>query len=536
MTSLPKKETMTIEFKSDRKCLSDEDLVEAVVGMVNAEGGDIYLGIEDDGTPTGLHARHAFTEMLTAMIGNRTLPAVAARVEKLRTEDGTEVLSINVPMMREIVMTSSGKLLRRRLGSNGVPCTVPMHPYEIASRQSRFGKFDYSAQPCLDATLSDLDPIERLRLRQAIETYRGDRSLLDLRDEELDGALGLVTRIDGVSVPTHAGMLLLGREERLADLEPTHEVMFQELRGAEVRVNEGLRQPLIKLFERVTLLFEGRYEEEELMSGMFRVPLPNYDKQAFREALVNALAHRDYALNNAIYIRLNELGLSISNPGSFIEGVSTENILRVEPQSRNHVLADALKRIGLAERTGRGVDNIIRAVLRAGRPQPSYAESTETYVKLSFPLRAADKDFVKLLIDLHGRMESEPTLEMLIILRNLRDKGAMSAATLSRLAQMPVTDTLAALRMAGVVVELDGGFFFLEDEEGKTKKPDIDYQQLRQIILEYVFKEGKITRQEAVALCMVNENQAKRLLQELVKQRKLFRHGMRKSAFYTAEL
>ena len=530
---LPDKESLKVEFKSDRKGLPDEDLIETVVGMANAEGGDIFLGVEDDGTPTGLHPRHAATEMLAAMIGNRTQPSVAARVETQRAANGKDVVRISVPMMREIVMTSSGKLLRRRLSSNGEPCTMPMHPYEIASRQSRFGRFDFSAQPCPDATPSDIDPAERLRLRQTITTYRGDRSLVDLSDEELDGALGLVTRVEGISVPTHAGMLLIGRPDRLRTLVPTHEVLFQELQGTNVRANEGMRLPLIALAERVAALFDGRYAEEEMMSGMFRVPLPNYDRAAFREGLINALSHRDYAVNNAVYVRFTDDGLSISNPGGFVEGVSTENILVAEPHSRNPLLADALKRIGLAERTGRGVDNIFRAVLRAGRPMPAYSESAGASVKLQFPSRAADTTFVNLLIKLRERLGSEPNLEMLIVLRALRDAGEASHAELSRLAQRPVEEALSTLHEAGVITSVRAEGVRLARVAGEAEDAADDQVHLRRRIMEHMATKERITRREAAGLLAISEDQTKRLLTSLVDAGELTRDGRGRSTSYT---
>ncbi len=99
-------------------------------------------------------------------------------------------------------------------------------------------------------------------------------------------------------------------------------------------------------------------EEEEFEYGLFRVPVPNFDKRAFREALVNALVHRDYSRLGAIHVKLDDDGLSISSPGGFVDGVTLQNLLIVAPQSRNPLLADVIKRIGLAERTGRGIDRI----------------------------------------------------------------------------------------------------------------------------------------------------------------------------------
>jgi len=102
--------------------------------------------------------------------------------------------------------------------------------------------------------------------------------------------------------------------------------------------------------------------------GLIRLSIPEFDKRAFRESLVNAFCHRDYSILSRIRFLVDDDGLTINSPGGFIEGVTIENLLTVEPHGRNPSLADALKRIGLAERTGRGIDRIFEGSLIYGRP------------------------------------------------------------------------------------------------------------------------------------------------------------------------
>jgi len=144
--------------------------------------------------------------------------------------------------------------------------------------------------------------------------------------------------------------------------------------------------------------FEARVEEEEIQEGVFRVPIPNYEKRAFREAFVNALIHRDYSRLGAAYIRFVRDGLTISNPGGFIEGVTLQNLLVVEPKPRNPLLADIVKRIGLAERTGRGVDLIFYGMLRYGRPAPDYSGSDQTTVVVKLSSAEPDTNFLRMVI------------------------------------------------------------------------------------------------------------------------------------------
>ena len=207
------KEGLTIEFKSDKNKLPDSDLVDAVVAFANTNGGDIYLGIEDDGEITGLHKSHQDITQLAAFIANKTVPPIAVRAEK--SED-KQYLKISVPKSRSIVASSSGKIQRRRIKADGTPENVPMYPHEIASRLSDLSLLDYSSLCVPDAKYSDLDPVERERLRSIIRMNpQGEQNLLELDDEELDKALRLVADNNGQLTPTYCGMLLIGRTESL---------------------------------------------------------------------------------------------------------------------------------------------------------------------------------------------------------------------------------------------------------------------------------------------------------------------------------
>ena len=173
---IPKHESLTIEFKSDRNRLNDRDLIAAIVCLANTEGGDVYLGVEDDGTVTGLHSAHQNLTGLTALVANLTSPPLAVRVEALDV-DRQRIARISVPKSRQLVATSDGLLQRRRLRADGLPECIPFYPHEFAQRQSDLGLLDYSSLPVPSASLQDFDPLERERLRQCIERYGGERSL-----------------------------------------------------------------------------------------------------------------------------------------------------------------------------------------------------------------------------------------------------------------------------------------------------------------------------------------------------------------------
>ena len=270
MREIPFKENLTTECKSDRTRYKDSLLVEEIVGMANTKGGNLYLGVEDDGEITGAHKDHEDINGLRALIANMTVPSLSVRADIL-IEDNKKVLKIEIPMSRSIVATSNGKILKRRLKADGSPENIPMYPYEINTRLSELSLLDFSAQILSGATKEDLNPNERNRLRKIIELRHGDSTLLDLDDDELDKALQLVKSENGVLYPTITGMLLIGKEEKITELMPTAKTTFQVLEGTSIRKNEEFSKPLLETFEIIEENFKVWNPETEIENGLFRI-------------------------------------------------------------------------------------------------------------------------------------------------------------------------------------------------------------------------------------------------------------------------
>lgn len=546
-TVIPPKETLTVEFKSDRKRLSDADLIEAIVCLANAEGGEVWLGVEDNGTPTGLHATHLSLDGLIGLVAARTSPSLAVAVEAMEIS-GVNVARISVPKSPHETATSGGVYLRRRLKHDGTPECAPMLPHDRLSRASSFGLLDVSASPVAGATLADLDPLERERLRQNVETFGGDKVLLELDDADLDGVLGLTQRQpDGSRVPTLTGLLLIGRESALRQLVPTHELAFQVMALEAVKLNEFRRFPLLKALDWLETNFRPYNPEEEVRIGMFRVPVPKVDMSAFREAVANALIHRDYHKLGAVHVRLEDDALAVSNPGGLVEGVTLANILTTEPRPRNPALADAMKRIGIVDRSGRGVDTIYRGMLRFGRTLPDYSRTDAHSVVLRLPTGAADLDFLKLIVDEENRQNGKMPVDSLIALSVLRE---LKRLTVDQLAGQIQRDASSAKRTLETLIERGlvephgaarGRSYTLSaslyrnagDKAAYTRQAAFSALQNEQMILSYARQHGQIKRADVVDLCHLTDDQATRLLNKLYKNSELQKRGQRRWTFYT---
>ncbi|MBK8170533.1 MAG: putative DNA binding domain-containing protein [Sandaracinaceae bacterium] len=534
-------ESLTVELKSDTTRLSDRDLVEAIVCLANTEGGELYLGVEDNGTPTGVNSTRANLETMRAMIANRTSPPISVLVSVIE-EDGQRVARISVPKSSSVVATTEGVTKKRRIGPNGKPECIALLPAEIPSRLSDLGVLDASAQPVPGATVDDLDPLERVRLREFIERYGGDTSLVGLDDGELDGALGFVARSGADRTPTLAGMLLIGREASLRRLVPTHEVAFQVLAEQDVRLNQFSRAPLLRVFEWFDTSFAPFNVEEEVQAGLFRVPVPRVDKRAFREAVANALAHRDYTRLGAVHVRLDDDALVVSNPGGFVEGVTRNNLLTTEPRPRNAALADALKRVGLVERTGRGVDLIYRGMLRYGRSQPDYSASNTTSVVLRMPAIGADLNFLRIVLEAENRRGAMLPIDSLIALACLRDQRRVTVDEVASAIQKDRTiakSTLEALIESGLAAphgKTSGRTYTLapklyaqlDKKTEYTRQVGFDAIQQEQMVLSFLKQNDVISRGEVTRLAQLSDDQATRLLKKMVDRGVLRTEGDRR--------
>ena len=546
-------ETLSVEFKGEeRSPLNDRDLVEAVVCLANRTGTEpswLLIGVEADGRITGARPRHAGAtdpDKLAALIAGRTRPALPVHVEIVDL-GGRVLLVIRVSPQRQPVGTSDGVFLRRTIGGDGRPACLPMDGYAMQSLQADRGLLDPSAQIVAAARWEDLDPLEFERYRRSVRERRGrsDESLLDLHDLELAKALGVVEANGTVRGVRLAALLLFGKDDALRRFVPNHEAAFQLLRGLDVEVNDFFRWPLLRIMEEIEARIRARNREQELMVGLLRVGVPDYPERALREALANALIHRDYQRLGAVHFQWHPDRIEISSPGGFPEGVRLDNLLVTAPRPRNPLLADAFKRAGIVERTARGIDTIFYEQLRNGRPAPSYTRSDGAGVVVVIPGGEANLDFVRLLVtEAQGGLVLG--LDELLILNALWRERSLETSAAACLTQKPEAETRATLYRlveAGLVEERGqkkgrtwhlsaAAYRALGDKAAYVRQRGFEPLQQAQMVLQYVEKHGRITRREAAELCRLSSDQAYRLLTRLTAEGRLARRGSKKGAWY----
>lgn len=542
-------ETLTVEFKGEEHGgLNDTNLVLAIMCMANTDGGTLLIGVEDDGRITGARARHTGStdaDRLVALVRSRTVPPLQVNVNVFALSEG-DVIEIVVPKGQAITTTSDGTCQRRVLENHGWAC-VPYHASEHHGRGFILGAEDLSAQPCVHAAWEDLDPLQFERARKAANGPAGDKALLTLSDRDLAGAIGALETSDGCQVPTFSGLLLLGREEALRRHIPTHEAAFQVLdAGGEVRMNDSFRKPLIELADLMEQRFKARNQEREVLVGMIRMAIPDYSFPAFREALLNALFHRDFRENNGVYVQWHPDHLYIASPGGFPEGVTAQNLLTHEPKPRNRRLYEAGKRLGLVEQTGRGVDKVYDGQVRYGRPIPDYSRSSNTGVRLVLQGGSENLSFASFVFQRERAKDRKLTIgEMIGLNRLFHQRRLTSGQLASDMHGTPaeaegiltrlVEDGLVELRSE----KQDGVYQFTSAVYKALGKPlaharmkGLDGKAREKAVLEHVAKHKSIAREQVMVLTGLTDRQATAFLKSLVSKGRLVPIGERRARHY----
>ena len=536
-------ESETLEFESWDSAASFPErkrrirrIRESVVAMANARGGVIVLGVADR-KRTRRDAIHGVGDLagdrLRRDIYDGTEPHILVDLEEWNQPEG-RLLVLRVPRGLPPHTTTDG-VAKIRIGKESKPLTGS----GLRTLLTGHAGHDPSAQALAEAKWTDLDPAEILRLREVLRS--NDRhGLAGLSDARLVEALGLGSD----EVLTLAAVLLLGRPAALARFAPSHEVIFlRRVDATRYDARQDLRTPLLQAIERVSELVRNH-------SGLTTVPVgsrrdlevPEVSPWVAREAILNALTHRNYFPNASVMVSLYPDRLEISSPGGFPGTVTAENVIRHAPVRRNDLLAGVFRDLGLVDRAGRGVERIFAESLRAGKRCPYFGRNA-TEVRLSIPTRT-DPSFVQF-VDSERQRDHGFHLDDLLVFDALRDVDEIdrwAAARALQATEEHAARHLATLRRRGYLTPRGRGrgtnYRLSEQVATLLRWTGIESPRgnggARQIILSALARGQQLTNAEARQLTNGSRHQVLGLMRTLRDEGLVTMEGARGGARYLA--
>ncbi len=517
-------ESPWMEFKPWQDPKVDKKVaIEYTVCFANADGGVIVFGVSDGkrGRSASIHGvRGHKIDQWRRDIYAAVLPNLNVDVEELTVPEGTgKLLIIRVPKGSSPPYGTAQGLFKKRVGKH----CMPLDPASFMKAQIKTGAVDWSGQPAADVERDDLDPFEIERARAILRSQNPGSELLKMLDTQFLEGLEAIRR----GKVTNTGLLLFGKPGAISDHCPQNQLHYvHQISETKVARNDQWRGGLLDLLDRIEKVFIGPSNpEEELSVGLFKLRIPAFPLEVVREAVLNAVTHRDYMDSGEILIRHTKKEMVITSPGGFVGGITVNNILRHEPVARNRTLANAFVKLRLVESAGTGRRRIFVPLLKYGKRVPKY-ESDGRQVTLHLYDESYDKRMATM-ISKWSREGREIDLDALLVLSYLKENAYVdtgSAATLLQLSRDDARSALDQLARPGTgILERKGqtraATFHLtkgiaRDLLGKaayTKTRGLLPTRYAEMVKQFVMDHGSITPKECRELLGLGESQTARV-------------------------
>lgn len=387
-----------------------------IVALANEGGGRLVLGMSDNHPHEVVgsdFAQGKIGELEDAVYGHL---AIRVHIEEL-FEDGKRVVLTTIPSrplgrlmkFEGVALMRTGESLRNMSDDE---------MFKILSEQEP----DFSAKICPDFTLEGIDQTALNTLKEKYARKQGNDAFRQLSNEQVLRDLDLMVN-DSL---TYAALILVGKKELIKDKLPNAQVNIEyrsNLSKTEYDNREVILEPLFTGIDKIWTEVNTRKGATSFSEGPYQHEIPWYNEQVIREAVLNAIAHRDYTTQSETVIKQYPARITIINAGGFPKGVDKENLISVSSTPRSRLLADVLQKTGLVERSGQGVDKIFRITLSEGKPWPDYSKTDPFQVELTIIGEVEDKAFAAFIEEEQNKRTDENKLGTadIVGLRQIKD-------------------------------------------------------------------------------------------------------------------
>jgi ATP-dependent DNA helicase RecG len=341
-------------------------LAETLIALANAHGGHLLVGITAAGKVAGVASADE-TRAAVQAAGLLSAPPLILPLPQIVDLGGKAVCVVEVPPGMPHVYSLDGRYLTRMADGHGRNRLLTTG--ELTGLLLERGETSFDARAVPDATLDDLDPVQVNAYWEALDQPAGDLQKLLL-------ARGcLAQTVDGLT-PSHAGILLFGRQpQRFLHHAEIILVRYAGPTMGDEFVRHDASGALPDQIRQAEAFLNANMRRGMRIKGFTREETTEYPLPVVREAVVNAVAHRDYAIRGeGIRVLIFSDRLEVYSPGRLPGHVTLANLM-TERFSRNEVIVQVLSDLGFVERLGYGIDRMVAAMTEAGLPPPVFEET-----------------------------------------------------------------------------------------------------------------------------------------------------------------
>ena len=519
------RENERLEFKEAKTRYDFEALVQYCVALANEGGGRMILGVTDR-SPREVVGSRAFPNL------ERTK---AGLIERLRLR--VDVEEIQHPNGRVLVFQIPGRPIGVPLEYKGAywmrggEALVPMTTDKL-QRIFAEASPDFSAEICAKARLEDLDLTAINALRELWHRKSPDQDISTRPLEQLLTDAELL--VDGEV--TNAALILLGTRKALGKHLAQAEIIFEyrsnEVPGPAAERRE-FRQGFLPVLDEIWRLVNQRNDLQHFQQGLFIWDVPTFNERVVREAVLNAVSHRDYRHGSSIFVRQYPRRIEIVSPGGFPAGITPENVLRKQ-NPRNRRIAEVLGKCGLVERAGQGFDRIFRECIQQSKPLPDFTHTDAHSVWLTLQGDIQDPEFLRFLEEIGQEKVALFGLDDLLLVDLIHREQPVPDDLKPRiepLLEQGIIERTGRGRSARLL--LSRRFYRHIGKAGVyTRKRGLDRETNKELLLKHIQdnrKEGSPLRELVQVLPALSYVQVQRLIQELKTEGQIHKEGHTKA-------
>jgi len=506
---LTAKEGEQTQFKEAKRRFDSDEAAQICCALANCGGGMLVLGITDK-RPRKVVGSEAFDQPERTRKGLIDKLKVMVDFQILKDPEGKSVLVFSVASRPMGLPVQVDGVAWWYEGDSLIPM-----PENVRRRIYEETGIDFSGSVCEKAKISDLDETAIGAFRDKWIEKSGNRRLANLSAEQLLHDCEAITD-EGI---TYAALILFGKREALGRLLPQSEIIF-EYRSSNAsgpaNQREEFRVGFFACFNRLWELVNLRNDIQHYQEGFFIFDIPTFNESVVREAILNAVSHRNYQLAGSVFIRQFPDRLVIESPGGLPNGISLDNILdRQIP--RNRRIAEILALCGLVERSGQGMNIIYETSVKEAKPLPDFTGTDDSFVSLTLNGLVIDKQMLSVINRIgNERMDALTTTDFLTINALYHDTSLDSH----------MQERLKHLTEIGIVEHIGRNKYVLSrslySAAGKsgvhTRIVGLDRETNKELLLKHMRekgKEGAPLRELQQVLPGLNRGQIQVLLREL---------------------
>lgn len=483
---LNQSEGLNLEFKSARNSFDrDKDLPDYCAALANEGGGKLILGVNNDREIIGTRAFENTYNSLPHYLLNAL--HIRVDVEQVKHPKG-RVLIFNVASRGAgQVVRSTGKYhYPMRSGES----LVEMDQNTLRNILNE-ASTDFSSKVVNGLRFDDLDP-EAMKILKKLWAQKSNRKdYMQISNQRMLENLSL-TKTDGL---TYASLVLLGKKEKIGECLPDAELIFewrQEHNKITYDFRKNWRDPFMRIFDEIWQTINLRNLRIPFQEGFVQRDIFAFDEKSIREAVLNAVTHRDYEFQGkSIFIKASPNSFMIESPGGLMPGITIDNILSKNAW-RNRLLAETFEKTGLVERSGQGLDDIFKKTIEDGKGIPDLSGTDKFSVVLEIPAKVKDPNFILFLEKVANEKQISFSLDEIFELEKIREKQKIDDIKFyaNKFIKLGLIEKVGVGR--GTKYLLSSRYYASVNKLGvHTRIKGLPREQNKQLILEHIKKNKK---------------------------------------------